>query len=274
MRLKGQAGRTRGASLFAWHGGSSLLAVAVKRRWAGGWPVLAVVRSCSTALLRAWLAHAGLQCAASVAASLCRPTRLNPPAHTCRVLLFQCDSQQPPTCLCPPTCRLHLPACLPAHTCRVLLFQYDGREFLEQREVSLPDAPTSMQLAGGTTLYAGLPKRHASKLLPAPQPLALLPGPCPSPWPGCCAAHSPAGFSTYTPACLSCLQGVCVGGCGHWHSHPDVCHQRARSLHGGGIAHRYVGAGGGGHAQAVGLAAQVKSPPAWANCCWCVQRTC
>ncbi|KAL4436979.1 hypothetical protein ABPG75_004118 [Micractinium tetrahymenae] len=32
MRLKGQAGRTRGASMFAWHGGSDTLAVAVKRR--------------------------------------------------------------------------------------------------------------------------------------------------------------------------------------------------------------------------------------------------
>lgn len=32
MRLKGQAGRTRGASLFAWHGPTDTLAVAVKRR--------------------------------------------------------------------------------------------------------------------------------------------------------------------------------------------------------------------------------------------------
>lgn len=32
LRLKGQAGRTRGAALFAWHGGSDVLAAAVKRR--------------------------------------------------------------------------------------------------------------------------------------------------------------------------------------------------------------------------------------------------
>lgn len=32
LRLKGQAGRTRGAGLFAWHGGSDVLAAAVKRR--------------------------------------------------------------------------------------------------------------------------------------------------------------------------------------------------------------------------------------------------
>lgn len=32
MRLKGQAGRTRGAAMFAWHGASDTLAVAVKRR--------------------------------------------------------------------------------------------------------------------------------------------------------------------------------------------------------------------------------------------------
>jgi hypothetical protein len=34
LRLKGQAGRTRGASLFAWHSGGDVLAVASKRRWA------------------------------------------------------------------------------------------------------------------------------------------------------------------------------------------------------------------------------------------------
>ncbi|KAL4430543.1 hypothetical protein ABPG77_005783 [Micractinium sp. CCAP 211/92] len=72
LRLKGQAGRTRGASMFAWHGGSDTLAVAVKRR--------------------------------------------------------------------------------------VLLFKYDGLEFVEQREVALPDAPACMVLAGGT-LYIGLAKR-------------------------------------------------------------------------------------------------------------------
>lgn len=32
LRLKGQAARTRGASLFAWHAASDTLAVAVKRR--------------------------------------------------------------------------------------------------------------------------------------------------------------------------------------------------------------------------------------------------
>lgn len=32
MRLKGQAGRTRGAALFAWHGPTDTLAVAAKRR--------------------------------------------------------------------------------------------------------------------------------------------------------------------------------------------------------------------------------------------------
>ena len=41
---------------------------------------------------------------------------------------------------------------------RLLLFKYDGLEFVEQREVSLPDAAACMQLAGGT-LYAGLAKR-------------------------------------------------------------------------------------------------------------------
>ena len=81
-----------------------------------------------------------------------------------------------PACTEPPSCtHLHPSAC------RVLLFHYDGREFLEQREVSLPDAPTSMQLAGGTTLYAGLSKRHARKLSPPWQPLALLACPAPSP---------------------------------------------------------------------------------------------
>ena len=46
---------------------------------------------------------------------------------------------------------------LPLHR-RLLLFKYDGLEFVEQREVSLPDAATCMQLAGGT-LYVGLAKR-------------------------------------------------------------------------------------------------------------------
>ncbi|PRW34079.1 glycoside hydrolase isoform A [Chlorella sorokiniana] len=72
LRLKGQAGRTRGAALFAWHGPTDTLAVASKRR--------------------------------------------------------------------------------------LLLFKYDGLEFVEQREVSLPDAAACMQLAGGT-LYLGLAKR-------------------------------------------------------------------------------------------------------------------
>lgn len=41
LRLKAQAGRSRGASLFAWHGGSDTLAVVTKKRCgseAGGTP--------------------------------------------------------------------------------------------------------------------------------------------------------------------------------------------------------------------------------------------
>ncbi|KAL4858204.1 Vacuolar sorting protein 39 [Chlorella vulgaris] len=74
LRLKGQAGRTRGATLFAWHSASDVLAVATKRK--------------------------------------------------------------------------------------LVFYRYDGLEFVVQREVSLPDTPTSMRLAGGTTLYAGLARRQ------------------------------------------------------------------------------------------------------------------
>ncbi|KAI3425935.1 hypothetical protein D9Q98_007907 [Chlorella vulgaris] len=74
LRLKGQAGRTRGATLFAWHSASDVLAVATKRK--------------------------------------------------------------------------------------LVFYRYDGLEFVVQREVSLPDTPTSMRLAGGTTLYAGLARRE------------------------------------------------------------------------------------------------------------------
>lgn len=49
LRLKGQAGRTRGASLFAWHGGSDTLAVAVKRRW--GWLVLSACAAATALVL-------------------------------------------------------------------------------------------------------------------------------------------------------------------------------------------------------------------------------
>ncbi len=48
MRLKGQAGRTRGAALFAWHGPTDTLAVAAKRRWAGAgcWALGCVICVC------------------------------------------------------------------------------------------------------------------------------------------------------------------------------------------------------------------------------------
>ena len=210
MRLKGQAGRTRGASLFAWHGANDLLAVAVKRRWVGVWHVLGV---CSVPLAPGSMADA---CYAAASLAACLPACL--PAHV-----------------------LHS-ACLRLPASRVLLFKYDGLEFVEQREVALPDAPTSLQLAGATTLYAGLAKRHAGccchrLLLPlraAPLPPAVAAAP----------AHSPTSVATDTPACLPCLQGVCGGGCGYRHSHPAVCHKGAGRLHGGGIAHRWGGDGG------------------------------
>lgn len=127
LRLKGQAGRTRGASLFAWHSGTDTLAASVKRRCAA--PPVAL--------------H-----------SLARP----PAAARCRShhpTNREDTSPRPPHPPPPPS----LPACYscPPAT-RVLLFKYDGLEFVEQREVALPDAPACMALAGGT-LYVGLAKR-------------------------------------------------------------------------------------------------------------------
>lgn len=63
---------------------------------------------------------------------------------------------------------------------RLLLFKYDGLEFVEQREVSLPDAAACMQLAG-STLYVGLAKRcglGAGAAWASPAGVSLVYGSC------------------------------------------------------------------------------------------------
>ncbi len=74
---------------------------------------------------------------------------------------------------------------------RLLLFKYDGLEFVEQREVSLPDAAACMQLAG-PTLYVGLAKRCAEMC-------------CVSMLRCICACNSPfmCGWPTGAPGLLS-----------------------------------------------------------------------